>query len=88
MAPRPKKRLDHVHDAIRLKHDSRHTEEAYVIWITRDMFFHDTRHPNIRPSAPTALRSMALCEALSALFTGVLLSYRIHLLCIEGIDSL
>jgi hypothetical protein len=30
MAPRPKKRLDHVRDAIRLTHDSRHTEDAYV----------------------------------------------------------
>jgi integrase len=45
MAQRPKKRLDHVRDAIRLTHDSRHTEEASVSWITRDMFFHDTRHP-------------------------------------------
>jgi integron integrase len=32
-----------VRDAIRLKHDSRHTEHAYVTWITRDIFFHDTR---------------------------------------------
>jgi integrase len=45
MAQRPKKRLDHVRDAIRLKHYSRHTEEAYVTWIKRYMFFHDTRHP-------------------------------------------
>jgi hypothetical protein len=45
MAQRPKTRLDHVRDAIRLTHDSRHTEEAYVTWITRSMFFHDTRHP-------------------------------------------
>jgi site-specific recombinase XerD len=45
MAPRPKKRLDYVRHAIRPTHDSRHTEEAYVTWITRDMFFHDTRHP-------------------------------------------
>jgi Phage integrase, N-terminal SAM-like domain len=45
VAPRPKTRLDHVRDAIRLTHDSRHTEEAYVTWITRSMFFHDTRHP-------------------------------------------
>jgi site-specific recombinase XerD len=45
MAQRPKKLLDHVRDAIRLKHYSRHTEEAYVTWIKRFMFFHDTRHP-------------------------------------------
>jgi site-specific recombinase XerD len=34
-----------VRDAIRLKHYSRHTEEAYVTWIKRYIFFHDTRHP-------------------------------------------
>jgi site-specific recombinase XerD len=45
MEQRPKKRLDHVRDAMRLKHYSRHTEQAYVTWITRDMFFHDKRHP-------------------------------------------
>ena len=45
MAQRPKKRLDHVRDAIRLKHYSRHTEEAYVAWIKRFLFFHNTRHP-------------------------------------------
>jgi hypothetical protein len=45
METRPKKRLDHVRDAIRLKHYSLHTEHAYVTWITRSMFFHDTRHP-------------------------------------------
>jgi Phage integrase, N-terminal SAM-like domain len=45
MQQRPKKLLDHVRDAIRLKHDSRHTEHAYVTWIKRCIFFHDTRHP-------------------------------------------
>jgi integrase len=45
MQQRPKKLLDHVRDAIRLKHYSRHTEEAYVTWIKRYIFFHDKRHP-------------------------------------------
>jgi hypothetical protein len=45
MAPRPKQRLDRVREAIRRKHYSRHTEDASVTWITRDLFFHDTRHP-------------------------------------------
>ena len=44
MEQRPKKLLDHVRDAIRLKHYSRHTEQAYA-WIKRYMFFHDKRHP-------------------------------------------
>jgi hypothetical protein len=49
--PRPKKRLDRVRDAIRLKHSSRHTEHASVPWITRDMVLHDTRHPKDRGAA-------------------------------------
>jgi hypothetical protein len=45
MEQRPKKLLDHVRDAIRLKHYSRHTEHAYVTWIKRYIFFHDKGHP-------------------------------------------
>src|SRR5215510_8573652 len=41
----PKKLLDHVRDAIRLKHYSLHTEQAYVTWIKRYIFFHNKRHP-------------------------------------------
>jgi integron integrase len=51
MEQRPKKLLDHVREAIRLKHDSRHTEDASVTWITRDIFFHDTRHPKAMGAA-------------------------------------
>ena len=51
MEPRPKKLLDHGRDAIRLKHYSRHTEHASVTWITRYLFFHDTRHPKEMGSA-------------------------------------
>jgi len=42
---RPKKLLDQVHDALRLKHYSIRTEQAYVAWIKRYIFFHDKRHP-------------------------------------------
>jgi len=41
----PKKRLDPVRDAIRLKHDSLRTEEAYINWIRRYIPFHNKRHP-------------------------------------------
>jgi site-specific recombinase XerD len=51
MEPRPKKRLDRVRGASRLKHYSLHTEEAYVTWIKRYMFFHDKRHPKDMGSA-------------------------------------
>ena len=41
----PKPRLlDRVRDAIRARHFSRRTEEAYA-WIKRYIFFHDKRHP-------------------------------------------
>jgi len=41
----PKKLLDQVRDAIRLKHCSIRTEEAYVNWVKRYIFFHGVRHP-------------------------------------------
>ena len=34
-----------VRDAIRLKHYSIRTEQAYIGWIKRYIFFHDVRHP-------------------------------------------
>jgi hypothetical protein len=37
----PKKRLDQVCHAVRLKHDSMRTEESFVTWITRYMLFHN-----------------------------------------------
>src|SRR3972149_1105894 len=42
----PKPRLlDQVRQAIRTRHYSHHTEEAYVGWIRRFVFFHNKRHP-------------------------------------------
>jgi len=45
MEKQPRKLLDRVRDAIRLKHYSIRTEEAYVNWIKRYIFFHNVRHP-------------------------------------------
>ena len=39
------KLLDQVRNAIRFKHYSLRTEEAYVYWIKRYIFFHNKRHP-------------------------------------------
>jgi hypothetical protein len=39
MEQRPKKLLDHGREAIRLKHYSRQTEQAYITWIKRYIFF-------------------------------------------------
>ena len=35
MESRPKKLLDQVRDAIRVKHYARNTEQAYVYWIKK-----------------------------------------------------
>jgi len=43
-APKPRL-LDRVRDAVRARHYSRRTEEAYVAWIRRYIFFHGKRHP-------------------------------------------
>jgi hypothetical protein len=41
----PKKLLDQVREAIRLKHYSYRTKKTYVQWIRRYILFHDKRHP-------------------------------------------
>jgi integron integrase len=40
------KLLDRVRQAIRTRHYSERTEEAYVMWIKRFIFFHNKRHPS------------------------------------------
>ncbi len=45
MESKPRKLLDQVRDAIRLKHYSYRTEQTYVGWIRRYILFHDKRHP-------------------------------------------
>lgn len=60
---RPPKLLDQVVAKIRFKHYSRRTEQSYVRWIKRYIFFHGKRHP----------REMGAYEIeafLSALATG------------------
>jgi hypothetical protein len=43
--PAKPKLLDRVREAIRLRHYSLRTEQAYVQWIRRYIFFHKVRHP-------------------------------------------
>ncbi len=45
MNKQPVKLLDQVRNKIRLKHYSIRTEQAYVGWIKRFIFFHDKQHP-------------------------------------------
>ncbi len=40
-----KKLLDQLREALRLKHYSYRTEEAYVDWVRRFILFHGKRHP-------------------------------------------
>ena len=42
----PPKLLDRVRQAIRIRHYSRRTEEAYVTWIRRYIVFHKKAHPS------------------------------------------
>jgi integrase len=39
------KLLEQVREVLRMKHYSLRTEQAYVDWIKRYIFFHDKRHP-------------------------------------------
>jgi integron integrase len=45
LAPGKPKLLDQVRDAIRLRHYSIRTEQAYTDWIKRFILFHNKRHP-------------------------------------------
>lgn len=44
--PKPRKLLDQVRDALRLKQYAYRTEETYVLWIRQYILFHNKRHPN------------------------------------------
>jgi integrase len=55
----PKPRLlDRVRAALRIRHYSRRTEEAYVAWIRRYILFHGKRHP-VEMGAPELTRFLS-----------------------------
>ena len=57
----PKPRLlDRVRQALRARHLSRRTEEAYVAWIRRFIVFHDERSASIRPRRRRPLNAITL----------------------------
>jgi integron integrase len=37
--------LDQMRDALRARHYSLHTEQAYLLWVRRFIYFHQLRHP-------------------------------------------
>jgi hypothetical protein len=65
---RPKKFLDHVRDAIRLKHDSSRTEDSSATWIQRSMLFQHTRHPHemARADIDALLTPLAVAQQVGA----------------------
>lgn len=43
--PKPRKLLEQVSDALRVKHYSYQTEKSYLLWIRRFILFHHKQHP-------------------------------------------
>jgi integron integrase len=79
----PPRLLDRVRHAIRSRHYSRRTEEAYVGWVRRYIFFHGKRHPAAMGSPEVArfLSSLANEGRVSAstqnqAFSALLFLYR------------
>ena len=66
-APKPRL-LDQVRQAIRTRHYSPRTEETYVHWIKRFIFFHNKRHPAemAEPEIARFLSSLATERHVSA----------------------
>jgi integron integrase len=64
----PPKLLDRVRDAIRTRHYSRRTEEAYVHWIRRFIVFHGKKHPSTMGAGEIAafLTWLAVRQRVSA----------------------
>jgi len=63
--PNPPKLLDQVREAIRLRHYSIRTEQAYTDWIKRYILFHfssDHPHPGPLPEGEGKLREMGAAE--------------------------
>jgi integron integrase len=77
------KLLDQVRGAIRARHYSRRTEEAYVYWIRRFILFHNKRHPRELGATHVAafLTALAVRDKVAAstqtqALSGVLFLYR------------
>jgi len=67
-APQKPKLLDRVREVVRSRHFSRNTEDAYVAWIKRFIFFHGKRHPMElgEPAVTRFLTSLAVDSRGSA----------------------
>ncbi|GAB4477318.1 MAG: integron integrase [Elainellaceae cyanobacterium] len=91
----PKKLLDQVRDAVRLRHYAYRTEETYVQWIRRYILFHNKRHPREmgKPEIEAFLTHLAVEGRVSAstqnqALSALLFLYRQVLdLNVTGIDA-
>jgi len=65
---RPKKLLDQVREAMRLKHYAYRTEKTYAQWIRRYILFHNKRHPKEmgRPEIEAFLTDLAVNQQVAA----------------------
>jgi integron integrase len=65
---RPPRLLEQVRLAVRMRHYSRRTEEAYVTWVRRYVLFHGKRHPSElgAPHVAAFLSSLATAGRVSA----------------------
>ena len=59
---------DQVRDKLRLKHYSYRTEQSYVNWIKRFIFFHNKRHPDVMGEKEIEMFLTHLIENGSSLF--------------------
>jgi integron integrase len=85
----PPKLLDRVREAIRTRHYSRRTEEAYVYWIRRYIVFHRKAHPSTMGAADIsafltwlAVRQHVSASTQNQALSALLFLYR-HVLGIE-----
>jgi hypothetical protein len=69
MSAPPRKLLDRVRDAIRLKHYSYRTEESYVYWIWRFILFQD-KHSSLGNKYPNFPFRYVVNTALHILIAG------------------
>jgi hypothetical protein len=65
---RPPRLLDRVRAALRTRHYSRRTEDAYVHWIRRYILFHGKRHPDTLGEVEVTafLSALAVTEKVAA----------------------
>jgi integron integrase len=60
--------MDEMRDALRARHYSRRTEQAYCLWVKRYIYFHNLRHPAemTEPEINAFLTHLAVQEKVSA----------------------